>query len=465
MAIGNANLRERIVGWDQQVPLLDGRMVPYVNFDNAASTPPFRAVRDKVNSFLAWYSSIHRGAGFKSQLASEMYDSCRKVVADFVGADPERDAIIFVSGTTDAINRLAFNCSLGSDERVAISGMEHHANDLPWRRYCCPVRVPASNEGIIDPDDLRKTLVKYGGKVKLFAVTGASNVIGTLVPIHDLARICHEYGAKIMVDAAQLVPHCRVDMKRHDDPEHIDFLAFSAHKMYAPFGSGVLIAPEETVNQGDPAVWGGGAVAAVAENEVVWLQAPERNEAGSPNVVGVVAMSAAMKEIDAIGYDIMENVEDALAQQFLEYMNDRPEITVYGISDPNRVDERLGVLSFNIEGVPHSLMAAILSYEGGIGVRSGCFCSHLFILQLLQIPEEQQEQVRSRLRKGYHTNIPGAVRVSFGLYNTSEEVTKLTGILDRIIEGRYHSDYREDPHDGSYHPSSGKPNFQQYFHL
>jgi cysteine desulfurase/selenocysteine lyase len=463
MPADSLQLQERIVGWDRKVPLLNGRMVPYINFDNAASTPPLKVSLEAVNSLMGWYSSIHRGAGFKSQLASYIYDSTRDVVSDFVGADPERDAIIFVSGTTDAINRLAFNCTLGPGERIAISGMEHHANDLPWRRFCSPVRVPVSNEGIIDPDEVRKVLIEHGGKVKLFAVTGASNVIGTLVPIHDLAKICHQYGAKIMVDAAQLVPHCAVDMKPHDDPAHIDFLAFSAHKMYAPFGSGVLVAPKEMLNQGDPAVWGGGAVATVAEDQVVWLESPERNEAGSPNVAGVVAMAAAMKELQRIGYGTLQKVEESLTRRFLEYASRRPEITVYGITDLQRLHQRLGVISLNIEGVSHALAAAVLSYEGGIGVRNGCFCAHIYLLQLLKVPDNEQRTIRTRLGIGQHSDIPGAIRVSFGLYNTMEEVERLTSVLDMIIEHGWKGDYRDDPRDGSFHPASGKPNFGKYY--
>jgi cysteine desulfurase/selenocysteine lyase len=463
MEVDCKTLRDKIVGCDRQVPLLNGKMTPYINFDNAASTPPFKKAMEALTSFFEWYSSIHRGAGFKSQLASEVYDSCRDVVADFVGADAKRDAIIFVSGTTDAINRLSYCCPLKSNEKIVISHMEHHANDLPWRRFCDPIRMPVSSEGILDPEDLRKVLEKHKGKVKLFSVTGASNVVGTVVPIHELAEICHEYSVKIMIDAAQLIPHRQVDMKPHDDPQHIDFLAFSAHKMYAPFGSGVLVAPRELLDKVDPAVWGGGAVAVVAVDEVVWLKSPEREEAGSPNVGGVVAMAAAMKELKAIGYDTLQRNEDNLMVPFLNYLKDRPEITPYGITDTKRINERLGVFSFNITGIPHALVAAILSYEGGIGVRNGCFCAHPFILQLLQVPDDKQKEVRQRLVQGVKDNVPGAVRVSFGLYNTTEEVETLVEVLNRIIEHRYEGKYLENPTDGAYYPTGEKPDFRKYF--
>jgi selenocysteine lyase/cysteine desulfurase len=306
-------------------------------------------------------------------------------------------------------------------------------------------------------------LEQHGGDIKLFSVTGASNVVGTLLPIHELATICHEYGAKIMVDAAQLVPHCQVDMKPPDDPEHIDFLAFSAHKMYAPFGAGVLIAPQDFLEQGDPAIWGGGAVAVVSEDEVAWLDSPEREEAGSPNVAGVVAMAAAMKTINAIGYDTLESVEEKLSRKFLDYLNSCPEFSVYGISDPNRINERLGVFTFNIDKLLHAKVAAILSYEHGVGVRNGCFCSHPFILQLLHVPETTATDIRTWLKEGNHSNIPGGIRVSFGLYNTEEELNRLIDAMNRIIEGKYSDNYREDPKDGAFHPTSITPEYHRFY--
>ena len=457
------NLRNFIVGLDNQVPLLNGEITTYVNFDNAASTPSLKSALNAVCSFQEWYSSVHRGAGFKSRLASAVYDSCRDIVADFVGADLSRDAIIFCSGTTDAINRLACHYPMESGGKIAISHMEHHANDLPWRRFQNPIRIPVSDEGTIDPQDLKDTLERHGGDIKLFSVTGASNVVGTLVPIHELATICHEYGAKIMVDAAQLVPHCRVDMKPLDDPGHIDFLAFSAHKMYAPYGAGVLIAPQEFLEQGDPAIWGGGAVAVVSEDEVVWLDSPEREEAGSPNVAGVVAMAAAIKTINATGYDTLEQVEQTLSRKFLEYLNSRPEISVYGISDTDRIKERLGVFTFNFDNMIHAQAAAILSYEHGIGVRNGCFCSHPFILQLLHVPETTAMEIRTWLKEGNHSSIPGGIRVSFGLYNTEQELDRLIHAMDEIIEGKYSGDYREDPKDGAFHPTSITPEYHRFY--
>ncbi len=457
------NLRNLVVGLDNQVPLLNGETTTYVNFDNAASTPSMKSALEAVCSFQGWYSSVHRGAGFKSQLASAVYDSCREIVANFVGADLSHDAIIFCSGTTDAINRLACHYPMESGGKIAISHMEHHANDLPWRRFQNPIRIPVSDEGIIDPQDLKNTLERHGGDIKLCAGTGASNVVGTLVPIHELATICHEYGAKIMVDAAQLVPHCRMDMKPPNDPGHIDFLAFSAHKMYAPYGAGVLIAPQEFLEQGDPAIWGGGAVAVVSEDEMVWLDSPEREEAGSPNVAGVVAMATAIKTINAIGYDVLEDVEHKLSRKFLEYLNSRPEINVYGISDTDRIKERLGVFAFNFEGITHAQAAAILSYEHGIGVRNGCFCSHPFILQLLHVPETAALEMHKWLKEGNRSNIPGGIRVSFGLYNTEEELERLIDAMDMIIEGKYSGDYREDPQDGAYHPVSVKPDYDRYY--
>ena len=233
--------RDRIVGLDEEVPLLDERMVPYINLDNAASTPPLREVVDAVQDFLRHYSSVHRGTGFKSRLSTAVYDEAHDTIAQFVGADTRTNTVIFVKNTTEAINKLAFRVPLTRDSVVVSTMMEHHSNDLPWRRRASVVRAGVTPEGRLDEDDVDRLLDEFGERVALLTVSGASNVTGFVQPIHRLARKAHAVGARIFVDAAQLAPHRRIDVKPDDDPEHLDFVALSAHKMYAPFGTGALI--------------------------------------------------------------------------------------------------------------------------------------------------------------------------------------------------------------------------------
>src|SRR5262245_54498955 len=242
---GSPGWRDRIIGLKSKIPLLDGRLVPYINLDNAASTPPLHDVLEIVKRFLPNYSSVHRGVGFKSRLSTAAYDEAHKIIGRFVGADMDSNTVIFGKNTTEAINKLAYRYPLNPNSVILSTMMEHHSNDLPWRRRAQVVRAQVTGEGRLDEDDVDRLLAKFGNRVALLTVSGASNVTGFIQPIHRLARKAHNVGARILVDAAQLAPHRRINIKPDDDPEHLDFIAFSAHKMYAPFGVGALIGPRE----------------------------------------------------------------------------------------------------------------------------------------------------------------------------------------------------------------------------
>ncbi|NIV93017.1 aminotransferase class V-fold PLP-dependent enzyme, partial [candidate division KSB1 bacterium] len=370
------NIKENTVGYNMEVPLFNGEHVHYINFDNSASTPVLKPVLDKVNEFMLWYSNIHRGTGFKSQLSSWMYDHSREIVARFVNVDLNEHTIIFGKNATEAINKLAHRLPLTDDQVILVSKMEHHSNDLPWRARTKVVHIDIDEQGRLNEDDLIARLEEYNGKVALFAVTGASNVTGWLNDIHHLAEICHKYDVPIMVDAAQLVPHRKVDMRPQDDPGHIDFLAFSAHKIYAPFGTGVLIGNKDFFAEGDPDFVGGGTVDIVSLDYTYWTDVPEKEEAGTPNIVGVVALAKALLVMEKLGMDRVAEHETRLTRYALKKIREIPGIYIYGGSDPEHVENRLGVISFNVDGLPNAKVAAILNYEGGIGVRNGCFCAH-----------------------------------------------------------------------------------------
>jgi cysteine desulfurase/selenocysteine lyase len=233
---------------------------------SAASTPCLASVHRLVNQYLPFYSSVHRGTGFKSKISTHFFEKCRSAVLKFVGADETLNVAIFVKNTTDAINKLARRFPFTDERNVVLTtGMEHHADDLPWRAFAPKtVHVNITEDGQLDMQDLDAKLEEYKDKVALVAVTGASNVTGFINPIHDIAKKAHRVGAKIFVDCAQLVAHRKVDMKPENDDEHIDYLAFSAHKMYAPLGVGVLVGPKSVFDQGIPDIQGGGAVAYVS---------------------------------------------------------------------------------------------------------------------------------------------------------------------------------------------------------
>jgi cysteine desulfurase/selenocysteine lyase len=283
-------------------------------------------------------------------------------------------------------------------------------------------------------------------------VTGASNVTGFINPIYELARKAHAVGIKILVDAAQLAPHRKVDMKPDDDPEHLDFVVISAHKMYAPFGTGALIGPREIFLQDGPEYPGGGTVDVVTLDEVYWADMPDRDEAGSPNVVGALAMVSAAQTLMSVGMDKITSHEQELVTYAIERLEAIPGVKLYGETDPARAEERVGVLPFNVEGISHFLVAAILGYEGGIGVRSGCFCAHPYVVHLLQLDDRESENWRQQILSGDKSNMPGMVRASFGCYNHFEDIDRFVDMLTRIVGGDYQGKYELDSSSGEYLP-------------
>jgi cysteine desulfurase / selenocysteine lyase len=459
------NLRDHIVGIDRQVPLLDGSQVTYVNLDNAASTPALQEVAEAVDRFLPYYASVHRGTGFKSRLSTVAYDQAHKLVGRFVGADLNANTVIFGKNTTEAINKLSYRLPMPPEAVVITTQLEHHSNDLPWRRRAQVVHVNATPEGRLDEEDFDRKLAQYAGRIGLVTVTGASNVTGFIQPIHRLARKAHAAGAKILVDTAQLAPHRQVDMKPEGDPEHLDFVVLSAHKMYAPYGTGALIGPKEVFLQSGPEYPGGGTVEVVTLDDVHWAGMPDRDEAGSPNVVGAVALAAAAQTLMRAGMDNIAAHEEELIVYALEKMRAVPGVRIYGETDPARAREKVGVIPFNLEGVSHFLLAAILGYEGGIGVRSGCFCAHPYVVHLLNLDAQQASSWRAQLLGGDKSNMPGMVRISFGCYSNTDDIDRFVAMLERIKRGDYHGKYHLVPHSGEYLPEGFDDELDDYFLL
>ncbi|MCS6845444.1 MAG: aminotransferase class V-fold PLP-dependent enzyme [Caldilineales bacterium] len=449
-----AHLRRRIVGIDQPVPVLGGGTLPYVNLDNAASTPALVDVLDAVNRFLPYYASVHRGTGFKSRLSTAAYDHAHEAIGRFVGADLRSNTVIFGKNTTEAINKLSYRLDLAADDVVITTQLEHHSNDLPWRGRCRVVHVHATPEGRLDEEDFDRQLAGYAGRIKLVAVSGASNVTGFIQPIHRLAAKAHAVGAQILVDAAQLAPHRRVDMRPDDDPEHLDFVALSAHKMYAPFGTGALVGPKEVFLRSGPEYRGGGTVDVVTLDEVYWAGLPDREEAGSPNVIGAVAAAAAAETLMAVGMDAIAAHEEAMLRYALQRLQTVPGIRIYGETDPAQLADKVGVIPFNLDGFSHFLVAAILGYEGGIGVRSGCFCAHPYVVHLLQLDERTASTWREQILHGDRSHMPGMVRISFGCYTNTDDIDRLVAMLHRIARREYVGDYRLDPRTGEYTPAN-----------
>jgi cysteine desulfurase / selenocysteine lyase len=458
--------RPFFVGMEANIPLLDGSWSRYTNLDNAASTPPLKAVQHTVDDFLVYYSSVHRGTGFKSQLSTHVYESARQIVMKFVGADPAEHVCIFGKNTTEAINKLARRFPFRDGRDVVLtSGMEHHSNDLPWRSAANVIHVCLMPDGRLDLEDFNTQLDRYANRLALVTLTGASNVTGTLNPIHQLAEKAHAAGALFMVDCAQLAPHRKIEMLHLQDPAHLDFISISAHKMYAPFGTGALIGRRDVFAEGDPDMTGGGTVEIVTLDSVTWTEPPEKDEAGSPNTVGAVALAAAIKQLESIGMDEVAQHEAALTRYLLEGLTHIEGITIYGDHNLSNTAERLGVIPLQVEKVSHFLVAAILGYEYGIGVRSGCFCAHPYILHLLGLNEDQASDVRQHILAGDRSDMPGLIRASFGIYNTLEDVDILLEALRHISKGEYKGKYSQDGLTGEYTPLGWQPDYSAYFNI
>ncbi len=442
--------RDAFVGTDQLVPLLGGGVGPFVNLDNAASTPAFRSVVDTIEEFLPFYAGVHRGTGYKSRLSTNTFERARELVGGFFGADPERDVVVFVKNTTEAINKLARSLPIDPGSVVLTTVLEHHSNDLPWRGRARTLHVGARPDGALDLDDLDRLLREHAGRIALLAVSGASNVTGVVQPVHRLAEMVHSVGGRILVDAAQLAPHRPIDMRPHDDPGHLDFVACSAHKMYAPFGTGALVGPRAAFGA-VPEQTGGGTVHAVTTDDVVWANLPDREEAGSPNVIGAIALAAATRALSDVGLERIAAHEIELTRYATRELSTLPGLTIHGPAEGVGAADKVGVIPFTIAGLEHGLVAAVLGYEHGVGVRSGCFCAHPYIGHLLRLDKTESTALVERARDGDKRGAPGMVRISFGCYNDSHDVDVAVEALGHLINGDVAATY-EAERDGSFHP-------------
>ena len=431
-----------LVGDGMLVPCVDGNERPYVALDTAASTSALESVLRRVEEFLPSYSSIHRGAGYKSQLATEAYESARGAALSFAGRESHDDIAIICRNTTEAVNHLAYRLRLSSDDTVVTSVVEHHANLLPWSRVAKCRYVECRSDGTFTADDVTNELDR-SPKPCLLAVTGASNITGWLPPTDEIIDAAHDREIPVVVDCAQLAPHRQL-------PEKADFVAWSGHKMYAPFGAGVLIGPRKTFADGDPFLAGGGAVDLVELGEVVWTAPPDREEAGSPNVVGAVALHAAIDTFAEVGWPAIIAHDRRMGQLLREGLADIPGVHVLG---PDSRTDMLPVATFTVQGLSHALVAARLSAEDGIGVRHGCFCAHPYLMRLLGLTDDEVTDFRNEVRRGDRTRMPGAVRASAGINTTEADIGRLISAVARIAGGAPAPvAYIQDPRTGDFIP-------------
>ncbi|MEF3402598.1 aminotransferase class V-fold PLP-dependent enzyme [Agromyces sp. CCNWLW203] len=405
-----------------EVPVLGGGVVRHVNLDVAASAPAFEVVAQRVTRVLPYYASVHRGSGYPSQLSTSLVEDARLAVARHVGARDD-DLVVFTRNTTDALNLLA---SAVPGDTVVLD-LEHHANLLPWRSRRVVVGLPTLEATL---DALDAELARC--PAALLSVTGASNVTGEVLPVARLAEIAHAHGARIAVDAAQLLPHRRVDVAAWG----IDYLAFSGHKAYAPFGAGALVGRADWLDAAPAHLAGGGAVDAVRVDGVDWKHGVERHEAGTPNVIGAVAIARALAELERLGDDARREHEEALTRRLHDGLAAQPGVRVLSGFDSGvegrRSDgsghgavDRLGIATIELERGSVGLLAAALGAEHGISVRAGRFCAHPFF-----------ERMATR---------SNGLRASLGAGSSADDVDRFLDALARLVaDGPAHA-YDQSP--------------------
>ncbi|GAA4814324.1 aminotransferase class V-fold PLP-dependent enzyme [Streptomyces ziwulingensis] len=428
-----------VLGRDVTVPLVTGGEVAYAALDYAASAPALQRVWDDVAAYAPYYGSVHRGAGYLSQLSTDLFENARRTVAEFLGCR-EGDQVVFTRSTTDSLNLLA--AALPAGCQVFVFETEHHASLLPWRHadvtYLDAPSSPAQAVRTLE----RALAARAPHGPALVCVTGASNVTGELWPVRELAAAAHAHGARIVLDAAQLAPHHPVSVADLD----VDWVAFSGHKLYAPFGAGVLAGRADWLAVAEPYLAGGGASRKVSRRDdggvhVEWHDSAARHEAGSPNVIGAYAIASACKALTEAGFETLVARERYLIGKVREGLAAVPEVRVLSLFGDDAA--RVGVLSFVVDGWNSSHFAAALSAEYGIGVRDGLFCAHPLVRTLLgSDPQSQGECGAPEAAPGEKSL--NAIRVSFGAGTPDEHVERFVTAVTELVRDGARWNYRTE---------------------
>jgi len=406
-------LRQTLIGRDVRVPTMRGER-PFINLDNSASTPTFTPIWNAFRKALCQPAEVNR----------EIVQEVKSICSAMLGAPVDAYDVIFTSNTTESINLAAesLSCeSFGDTELVVLNTLlEHSSNDLPWRMIpgCSLIRLQVDDEGFISLTELENLLEAYNldgrhGKqrIRLVAISGASNVLGICNNIGEISKIVHTYGARLLVDAAQLVAHRKVDMEGCG----IDYLAFSAHKFYAPFGCGVLVVKR-------------GLLAFDKEKLELF------RSSGEENTGGLAALGKALLLLQRIGMDVVQGAEQALTAKVLRGLAPIEGLKIYGVKDPDSPGfaHKIGVMVFSLKNMMPISLAKELALRSGIGVRYGCHCAHIIIKHLLHVGPKIERLQRMIVSLFPKMSLPGLVRVSVGIENSEEDVDALIQVLGQI---------------------------------
>lgn len=382
---------------------------PLIYLDNAATTQkPQQVIEAITNYYQDYNANVYRGIHTLSGESTEVFDSVRQQVADFIGAK-EKEEIVFTSGTTASINDCARSLSFLIEEgdEILLTAMEHHSNIIPWQQLAkekgAHLRyAELSSDGEMDLEDFKEKLTS---NTKIVAFTHVSNTLGTINPVKKMTQLAHEVGAIVVVDGAQAVSHFQIDVEELD----VDFYAFSAHKMYGPTGIGVLYGKRKWLEAFNPANFGGEMIEYVGENESTWAANPHKFEAGTPNISGVIGLGAAIRYIENIGLKNIEAYEQKLTNYLLAQLEEIEWVQVYG---PLASKSRSGVVMFNLEDVHSHDLATALDLDG-IAIRAGHHCAQILMRRL---------------------GIVASARASLCFYNSKEEIDQFIQSLTRAKE-------------------------------
>tara|TARA_Y100000389_G_C17444800_1_gene510897 strand:+ start:589 stop:1794 length:1206 start_codon:yes stop_codon:yes gene_type:complete len=381
---------------------------PLIYFDNAATSQKPQCVIDAVNNYYKNFNSnVHRGVHELSQRATSEYESTRDTVRDFIGAK-KSNQIIFTKGTTDGINIVASSWAenqLKKGDEILITTMEHHSNIVPWQMLCEKTGTklivsPINKNGEIIMNDFESLI---NARTKLIALTHVSNTLGTINPIEEITLLAKENNCKILIDAAQSIPHFKVDVSSFD----CDFLVFSGHKIFAPTGVGILYVKEDRFPEMKPYQGGGDMIKEVSFEKTTYNTHPHKFEAGTPNIAGVIGLNEALKYVNKIGIDKIAIIENELLKYALEKMSEIDKLKIFG-----NAKDKASVISFTVEGI-HPFDLGTLLDQLGIAIRTGHHCTQ-------------------PLMSFY--NIPGTARVSFAFYNQKSEIDFFINSLKKAIK-------------------------------
>jgi len=462
------------IGLNTTYSTVNNKEIRRVYLDSTASTLMMKAAYKAMELFYNHYANTHSLLYFSAKISTREYQWAHDRVLSFLKADPEDYTCFFTgSGTTAGINRLArvFRDYRPERNKVLVSLMEHHSNDLPHRKHAEEViHIPLDNfgreAGCINLEEIEKHLKRNESKINYVAVTGVSNVTGIINPIYDIAELAHSYGALIIVDGAQMVSHLPVTISGHKDPNrNLDAFVFSGHKTYVPGSPGVVVCRKDILISIEPEEVGGGMVDRVfVDRYEVTKKFPDREEAGTPNISGAIGLAAVLEVLDKAGMDIIHNEETDLINYALIELKKIPEIHIYGETDID-LCPRAGSISFNVIGVDHGLTAAILNDYFNIAVRNECFCAHPYVKEM--IIDDLLDLTSELGEDNFEEEVflkSGMVRASVGLYNTQEDIDTLVSALKEIISNTDElcSHYKADSLGNYFHSSFNSDNFNRF---